>query len=118
MKVIKLILQEAPDSYSMRYLEVLRYPKISAVAINKLDTINHPEDKEDTSEFYDLQRLRLGEYEERFYIKNKDLDALQSILSGFVNKAEVDLLEHLLQYPSGMIKKYIKVLLKDKKETK
>lgn len=98
MKVIKLELQEMPNSFSRPVVERLRYPQINPVAINELETIDYSQTMTVTKELYPLQQLRLGKYEEWFYIREQDMKAFLALVDGFVKQGKLELIESLKNY--------------------
>lgn len=95
MKLIKLELQTLPSSYTPRQYVVAKYPKIKPVLISQLETIDYMDSLEVTQDIYDLQALCLGKYHQEFFIRKKDMAAMENFLHGFINKATSDLLEEL-----------------------
>lgn len=96
MKVIKIEIHEMPNSFQEPYLEMIKYPKIKPQIMSELDTIDYKDTNVVTKELYPLNGLALGEYQDWFYIREKDKKALENILNGFINKAKLDLLESII----------------------
>ena len=56
MKVIKLELQEIPESFNRQVYIRAVYPKISPVILSELDTINYMDTSSVTQELYPLNQ--------------------------------------------------------------
>lgn len=105
MKVIKIELHDVPNNYGRPVVEMIKYPKINPKIFIDTDTLTYDQTDEVVKEIYPLLGLALGRYQDWFYVREKDKDALEEIFKGFINKAQVALLEELIAYgenkPSG-----------------